>query len=185
MSTPATSVVRYSRFFSLRKARTVLDYGAGTLRNAMYLAGQGFTVYAADVPEQVKVLRSHPGAATLAGLLEVGDLVGSRLGADLVLCTYVFNIILTRAQRKLYLDNIVANLRPGGYLLIEVNSRREEIGCGSAFQHYHCCDDKARSYTHDEFDRLLLPYNFQRICHYYSTHALAAIYQLRSEKAVT
>lgn len=180
MSQPATGVVRYARFFNSRQAWNVLDYGAGTLRNALYLAGQGFRVYAADLPEQVKVLRAHPGADRLAGLLEVGELTRSSLGVDLVLCTYVFNIIIAKSQRKLYLDNIVANLRPGGYLLIELNSRREEMDCGSTLHHYHCCDDRARSYTHDELDRLLFPYRFQRICHYYSTHALAAVYRFEN-----
>lgn len=177
MSIPATSVVRYSRFFSLSHADTVLDYGAGTLRNALYLAEQGFKVYAADVPEQVKVLRSHPCAGALAGLLEVGELMRSRLGVDLVLSTYVFNIIVTRAQRRRYLDNVVANLRPGGYLLLEVSCRVEEIECGSALHHYLICDHNTKSYTHQELDHLLSPYGFRRISHYYSTHALAALYR--------
>jgi len=185
MSIPATGVVRYSRFFSLRHVDTVLDYGAGTLRNALYLAGQGFKVYAADVPEQVKVLQAHPGAGALAGILEVGDLMRSRLGVDLVLSTYVFNIIVTRAQRGCYLDNAVANLRPGGYFLLEVNSRRDEFECGSTLHHYLGCDDKGKSYTHQELDRLLVPYGFRRICHYYSSHALAAVYRLAGSDVVT
>lgn len=70
--TKAASVAIYCRFFRLSHAQTVLDYGAGTLGNALYLLDQGFTVYAADLSEQVKVLRSHPALRRLAGLLEVG-----------------------------------------------------------------------------------------------------------------
>jgi len=184
MSKPAISVIRYSRFFSMRHVRTVLDYGAGTLRNALYLVEQGFEVYAADVPEQVKVLQAHPDVGTLAGLLEIGELTRNRLGVDLVLSTYVFNIIVTKEQRRRYLDNVVANLGRGGYLLMEVNCRLEELACGTAFHHYWDCDDKARSYTHEELDRLLSPYGFKRICHYYTTHALAAVYQLADSDVV-
>lgn len=180
MTRPATSVIRYARFFRLSRANKVLDYGAGTLRNALYLADRGFKVYAADVPEQARILRSRPGSERLAGILDVGELMTTRLNVDVVLCTYVFNIIVPKAQRKLYLDNVTANLRPGGFLLIEINSRLEEMGCDSPLQHYHCFDHKAKSYTHDELDRLLGQYRFQRICHYYSDHALAAVYQLAS-----
>lgn len=178
MTRAADSVIRYSGFFTSQGVQTVLDYGTGKLRNALYLAEQGMKVYAADIPEQVKVLRAHPDLQRLAGLFELGELKQSRLGVDLVLCTYVFNIIAPRSQRKRYLQNVVANLRPGGYLLMELNSRIQEIGCGSPLQHYHCCDDKARSYTHDDLDRLLAPHGFRRISHYYSTHALAAVYRL-------
>ena len=178
MTQAALSVLRYSRFFSSVGVAKVLDYGAGTLRNALYLAEQGVTVYAADLPQQVKALRGHPGVHRLAGVLTVGELKQSRLAVDLVLCTYVFNIIVRKSERERYLENAVANMRPGGYLLIEVNSRPDDVGCGSALHHYFSCDDKARSYTHLDIDRLLKPHNLERICHYYSTHALAAVYRL-------
>ncbi|ACH39939.1 tellurite resistance protein TehB-related SAM-dependent methyltransferase, putative [Citrifermentans bemidjiense Bem] len=179
---PATSIIRYTRFFRLIRANRVLDYGTGSLRNALYLTEQGFTVYAADVLEQVKVLKAHPKAKALERLLDVSELAQSDLCVDLVLSTYVFNIIETRAQRKQYLENVVANLREGGYFLIEVNSRPDDISCASPLHHYLSCDDKARSYTHDDLDRFLVPYKFEPICHYYSTHALAAVYRLTERK---
>lgn len=169
MTKAANSVSLYSRFFSLSHADTVLDYGTGTLRNALYLAEQGFTVYAADLPEQVKALRDHPGVQRLAGLLEVGELEQSRLGVNLVLSTYVFNIIRQKSERRRYLKILVANLRPGGYLLMEMCCRHDDAQFASA------C---AKNYTHHQLDLLLAPYGFKRICHYYSNHALAAIYRL-------
>lgn len=185
MTKAANSVERYSRFFSWSHADTVLDYGTGTLRNALYLVDHGFTVYAADVHDQVKVLRDHPAIHRLAGLLEVGELKQSRLGVDVVLSTYVFNIIIQKAQRQHYLDNVVANLRPGGYLLMEVSCRREEMECSSICNHYFIRDDHAKTYTHQELDHLLAPYGFERICHYYSYHALAAVYRLAGESGIS
>lgn len=178
MTIPANSVARYSRFFSSNQINTVLDYGTGTLRNALYLVQQGFTVYAADLPEQVKALRSHPAVKQLAGLLKVGELKQSRLGVDLVVSTYVFNIIVRKSQRQRYLDNVVANLRAGGYLLMEVSCRRADAVYDLTFEQYFHCDDGSKTYTHHELDRLLAPYGFERICHYYSSHAVAVLYQL-------
>lgn len=175
MTRAATSVIRYAHYFRLAAVHRVLDYGAGLLRNALYLTEQEFQVYAADVPEQVKVLSSHPEAGRLAGLLPVCELPQAKLGVDLVLSTYVFNIIATRARRQQYLDNVVINLRRGGVFLIEVNSRPEDL----VLHHYFSCDDSAKSYSHEELDRMLIPYGFERICHYYSNHAVAAVYRLR------
>lgn len=177
MIRPASSVIRYAGFFRLAKVQRVLDYGTGLLRNALYLTQQGFEVYAADVPEQVKALAAHPQAARLAGLLTVGELAKAGLCVDLVLCTFVFNILATRTLKKQYLENVVANLRPGGLFLVEVNSRHDDMACGSVLQHYYSCDGNAKSYSHDELDRQLAPFGFQRICHYYSSHALAALYR--------
>lgn len=178
MTRAAVSVERYAGFFKSSGVNTVLDYGAGYLRNALYLADRGFTVYAADLPQQIKALRGRPEAGRLAGLLTSTELKRSRLAVDLVVCTYVFNIIARRCHKESYLDNVVANLRPGGFLLVEVTSRQQEAGCMSALHHYHCCDDRARSYSHLDIDVFLEPHNFRRICHYYSTHALAAVYRL-------
>jgi tellurite methyltransferase len=146
----------------------------------LYLADQGFSVYAADLPEQVKVLRSHPEIRRLAGLLDVRELERSHLGVDVVVSTYVFNIIMPKAKRHRYLENVTSNLRPGGYLLMEVGSRHEEPGCDSYFN----CDTGSITYTHEQLDRALAPYRLRRICHYYSSHALAALYQLTDEQSL-
>jgi tellurite methyltransferase len=178
MPTPASSVARYARFFGLSEVRTVLDYGAGTLRNALYLVEHGFTVYAADLPAQVKVLRRHPCVPRLAGLLEVRDLERSRLEVDLVLSNYVFNVIDRRSDRQRYLENVVSNLGRGGYLLMEVSCGLPEAEGETACDRYFNCDHRARVYTHYQLDSLLAPYGFGRICHNYSDHALACIYRL-------
>jgi tellurite methyltransferase len=177
MTKAAASITCYSGFFRKRKADTVLDYGAGTLRNALYLAQHGFKVYAADLPEQVAVQRVHPIAQRLAGLLEVGELEQSKLGVDLVLSTYVFNIIMENSEQRRYLDNVVANLRLGGYFLIEVRCRHQETTCSANCNHYFKCANCAKTFTHDELDSVITPYGFRRISHYYRHHAVAAVYQ--------
>jgi SAM-dependent methyltransferase len=177
MSQTAVSVRRYSRFFKKSGATKVLDYGTGTMRNALYLAEQGFKVYAADLPEQVAALVPCPAVQRLAGLLDTKQLCMSRLNVDLVISTYVFNIILKFEEQHQYVANAVRNLRPGGYLLIEVQCRREGSVCGVDCSHFFKCPTCAKTYTHTELDLLLQPFGLHRISHYYRRRALAAIYQ--------
>jgi len=177
MTQAAKSVTRYCNFFRYQGTATVLDYGAGKLRNAKYLAEHGFTVFVADLPEQAEMLRDSPEAEPLAGILDSDQLSASCLNVDLVLSTYVFNIISGSAEQTLYVKNILHNLKKGGYLLMEVRCRRLDP-CGAGCSHFFKCPECAKTYTHEEIDRFLLPYGFRRISHYYRKHALAAIYQL-------
>src|SRR3954469_13314849 len=93
MATTAASIRKYRRFFDMRNVKRVLDYGAGKLRNADFLAEHGFEVYAADVPEQVRRILESDRAKRLAGVLPVELLDRTHLNVDLVLSTYVLNII--------------------------------------------------------------------------------------------
>jgi SAM-dependent methyltransferase len=177
MSQTAVSVRRYSRFFRQQGATKVLDYGTGTMRNALYLAEEGFKVYAADLPEQVAALIPCPAVQRLAGLMDTKQLCMSRLNVDLVISTYVFNIIPEYEEQRCYVANAVQNLRPGGYLLMEVQCRREGSVCGDRCSHYFKCPSCAKTYTHTELDLLLQPFGLRRISHYYRRRAVAAIYQ--------
>jgi tellurite methyltransferase len=177
MPQTAVSVRRYAQFFRTRGATRVLDYGTGTMRNALYLATQGFTVYAADLPEQVETLSPCPAVQRLAGLLDTEQLCLSSLNVDLVVSTYVFNIIAEYEDQRHYVATAVRNLRPGGYLLMEVRCPREGSVCGDDCSHYFKCSSCAKTYTHSELDHVLQPFGLQRISHYYRRRAVAAIYQ--------
>lgn len=177
MALAAESIRRYSRFFRTSDVRTVLDYGAGNLRNAGFLASQGFTVYAADIPEQVARIARLAADIGLAGVLDAGELPLTGLGADLVVSTYVLNIIPEGSEKWRYLKNVELNIRPGGYLLIEVRCRREDGSCGSTCAHRMTCPGCVKTYSHGELDRLVTPFGFRRMSHYYRKHALAVIYR--------
>jgi tellurite methyltransferase len=177
MAATAVSVSRYKRFFQQKKLVSVLDYGAGTLRNSTYLAEAGFRVYAADIPAQVERIMEMSGRSRLAGVLACDQLESSRLEVDLVLSSYVFNIIPDGSEKSRYLKNIVLNLRPEGYLLIEVRCRIESDRCDSGCSHGHKCSSCVKTYSHQELDEMLTPYGFKRISHYYRKHAVAVLYQ--------
>ena len=178
MSPVALSVMRYTLFFKRKNALKVLDYGAGRLRNALYLSGEGFHVYAADTSEQVRRIRDLESVKRLDGLLENQQLSPGGLNADLVVSTYVFNIIPDDEEKLQYLRNASLNLRPQGYFLIEVQCKRESPRCGSgcsAHMKYPTC---AKACSLGELDEMVKPFGFKRLCHYYRRHALAVLYQL-------
>jgi SAM-dependent methyltransferase len=178
MNTAAESVRRYSRFFKTQHALDVLDYGTGTMRNAVYLARNGFSVYAADLPEQVEKLRNCPALQHIERLLDTDELPQSNLNVDVVLSTYVFNIIMNSAGRNIYLKNAVANLKPGGYLLMEVRCRKPHEQCDTNCKDFFTCAECSKTLTHEELDFLINPHGLRRISHYYRSHAVAAIYRM-------
>ncbi|MBJ6724022.1 class I SAM-dependent methyltransferase [Geomesophilobacter sediminis] len=180
MAVAASSVTRYCRFFHVKHIASVLDYGAGTLRNARFLAKEGFTVYAADIPGQVERILSMAGHERMAAILDVEQLERTRLAVDLVVSTYVFNIIPDPSEKSRYLRNVRLNLRPGGYLLIEVRCRIQSPDCGTRCTFAHKCSSCVKTYSHQELDDLVAAYGFRRFSHYYCRHAVAVLYQLQN-----
>jgi SAM-dependent methyltransferase len=172
----AESIRRYSTFFKKHQVTDVLDYGTGTMRNTHFLADQGFRVYAADLPEQVAKLKNHPASRRVERLLATDELQDTRLDVDLVLSTYVFNIIMKQKERDRYLRTAVSNLKPGGYLLMEVRCRKPRPECGAECRDYFSCEECSKTLSHQELDQLLNPHGLRRISHYYRSHALSAIY---------
>ncbi len=177
MARVAESIRRYGAFFRKRNVTHVLDYGTGTMRNTLFLAEQGFRVYAADLPEQVAKLRERASSRRVERLLATDELHETQLNVDLVLSTYVFNIIMNHEERDRYLRNAVANLKPGGYLLMEVRCKKPQPECGEQCGDFFSCAECAKTLSHQELDHLLNPHGLRRISHYYRSHALSAIYQ--------
>jgi cyclopropane fatty-acyl-phospholipid synthase-like methyltransferase len=181
MSSAAESVRRYSRFFKTQHAMDVLDYGTGSMRNALYLAQEGFSVYAADLPEQVEKLRDCPALLHIERLLGTDELSRSNLNVDVVLSTYVFNIIMDSTERHTYLENAAANLKPGGYLLMEVRCRKPHEQCSATCKDFFSHAECSKTFSHNELDTLMNPHGLRRISHYYRSHAVVAVYQKAQE----
>jgi len=180
MTSAAFSVVRFVKFFQRKQLHSVLDYGAGTLRNSGFLADSGFEVYAADQPAQVERIMAMAGHRKLAGILAVDELEQGQLKVDLVLSNYVLNIIPDGSEKNRYLKNIYLNLRPEGYLLVEVRCPEPHDICERGRGGYRGCPACPKTYTHTQLNDLLAPYGFKHICHYYRHHSVAVLYQVVS-----
>ncbi|HEY5995990.1 MAG TPA: class I SAM-dependent methyltransferase, partial [Candidatus Deferrimicrobiaceae bacterium] len=163
--------------FKNQKVSSVLDYGTGKMRNAVYLSGEGFRIYAVDLPEQLEKLKGSPSLASVERLLSTDDLAHSGLAVDLVLSTYVFNIISTPQGRADYLSNAVSALRQGGYLLMEVRCRRLGDACEENCPNRLVDGSCPKALSHEELDHFLEPYGLRRVSHYYRNHSIAAVYR--------
>lgn len=129
---PARSVVRWASHL-LKRPGVVLDYGAGNLRNAVYLANRGGTVWAVDLPWQLarttEKFSSRVGAVAHYGLVE--ELNESSMCFSGAVCTYVLNI-LSPLEQLMVLGLIQKRLIPGACLCVEV-SRQTTKKCRNSF----------------------------------------------------
>lgn len=161
MTTAAKGVRNYLHFFQQQKVASVLDYGAGRLRNTIYLTKHGFKVYAADLAPQVARIRTLPGAALAWGILDIEELQASSFQVDLVVSTYVLNILPNPWERNQLLWNCQAKLKPWGYFLIEV-----------------LMGDKLKNaLSKPELDAMVVPFGFQRLDCCYGRNSIAVLYR--------
>ncbi|MEW6076294.1 MAG: methyltransferase domain-containing protein [Thermodesulfobacteriota bacterium] len=99
------------RFHRLAESGLALDIGAGTGRNALFLAGRGFDVVAADIAEDGlrRVAGVHENVHPLCVDLDVYDIPEGRF-------QLIVNIMFL--SRRLF-PHIIHGLAPGGLLIFE------------------------------------------------------------------
>lgn len=109
---------------TLRKhnVTTVLDLTCGTGSQVFWLAERGFDVVGADISEKMLAIACEKAKQKNMPLrFELGDMRTSQVGQfDAVLT--IFNSIghLTKADLELTLQNIHANLNPGGLYIFDI-----------------------------------------------------------------
>ncbi len=113
VTAPANSLSKYLPLFERLKKKTVLDYGSGNLRNAIYLHRRGYRVYAVDLPDRIKT-KTLPKLS----FLFADELKNLSLDADIALCTFVLNLIDAHKRIEV-MDTIAVNMARGGYFLVE------------------------------------------------------------------
>lgn len=108
---PAEPSAIVSRFHHLAGRGLALDVGAGTGRNAMFLAGRGFEVVAADISEEGlrRVAGAHENVHPLCVDLDVYDIPEGRF-------SLIINIMFL--SRRLF-PHIIHGLVHGGLLIFE------------------------------------------------------------------
>lgn len=105
---------------------SVIDYGAGNLRNSRYLKNLGFKVLAVETPRHLKKISSMLVSSRIAAL-ESCLISNCRLNADLVLLNFVLNIIDDKREREEIIENVYLNLKPGGFFLVEVKEKNKNF----------------------------------------------------------
>ncbi len=105
---PSAIVRAFSRLIGPGRA---LDLAAGSGRNAVFLAGQGFVVDAVDISDAGLALFAgrHPGIRSVCADLDTYELPSQRY--DLIVNTLYLN-------RRLF-PQISEGLKPGGLLIFE------------------------------------------------------------------
>ena len=168
--TVAKSIRTFIPYFKKKKLKTALDYGAGKLRNSCYLAKEGLEVYVSDIREQVEKILQMPEAGEVHGIFAVDELRFQQLDVDLVLSTYVLNIIHDPLQREEFLENIRANLKQGGYFLVEVLCKDCNLNCDQ-------CKVPRNSFSKEELDQMICPRGFKKLAHCHGKHSVSVLYQ--------
>jgi hypothetical protein len=101
---------------SVKSHAHILDYGAGKLRNANFLVNRGFSVSIVETPLQLMQIRDK----NTSKFQHVYSTLDEMESHDIVLCSFVLNVIPFLEERKSVLDRIYNLMTKDGYLYIEV-----------------------------------------------------------------
>ncbi|HEX3032462.1 MAG TPA: class I SAM-dependent methyltransferase [Bacillota bacterium] len=164
----ARSICNHLYFFRGNDVSTVLDYGAGNLRNTIYLSRHGFKVTAVDVPEQITALKSNAAERGSWRLMDTEELTWTDKQFDLIISNFVITLLSAEERREM-LFQIREKLRPQGYLLVEVHSNEHRLSGSTR--------PKSKTYSTPEMDNLIMPLGFRRIHKSLGRSAVALLYQ--------
>jgi SAM-dependent methyltransferase len=109
----------------------VLDVGAGTGRNGLYLAQRGFTLHAIELtPKLADVMRSEAVRQHLSVQVTTADLFDALLADNqkysIIVISGVACDFRSNAELRRFFELAVARLTPGGLLLISVHVAARE-----------------------------------------------------------
>jgi len=133
---PSLEVVRLEKWYFKGKPGRLLEYGHGAGVNMIHFLSCGYTVEAIDVsPEAQKLvkrklaLRPEFSDRASFALLGSGD---SRLpyetaNFDYVNCISVLSLLGSRERAKALVDEFWRVLKPGGKIIIDVNSKNSDF----------------------------------------------------------
>jgi len=162
---PASILLNGTVLEILSTKRTILEIGAGCLRNALYLAGMGHRVTVLEVPEMQQRFPEQYRRFEDAGGRVLKNLTAARR-FELVLSTFVVETICNRHERISLLRKVNEHLRIGGTLILSARGPRDlltakntGVPCGDGYLTPN--HSFARSFTRSQMERLLRSTGFQ------------------------
>jgi SAM-dependent methyltransferase len=137
---PSAPAVYAAEVFHHRGAQNVLELGAGNGRDAVYFAGEGFTVHATDLStaglEQLRALALQRGVAQRVSTLrhDVRDPLPMADGSvDAVYAHMLLCMALSTEEIRALVDDVRRVLRPGGIFVYTVRHTGDaHYGAGTA-----------------------------------------------------
>jgi 2-polyprenyl-3-methyl-5-hydroxy-6-metoxy-1,4-benzoquinol methylase len=105
---------------------SLLDYGAGKLRNAFYLQKQGYHVSILETPLQLKRIHQQYNLSAFLHLYETKDDISETFQA--VVCSFVLNVVPSSSIRSNILTHIHSLLTPKGKVFVEVRKSKGILG---------------------------------------------------------
>lgn len=162
----ATSVKKYEKLIG--KDAEVLDYGAGKLRNSIYLKNKA-KIHIVETPTQIKRLTDKNGQEIFEGFYGVYDTENlPEQEFDIILCTFVLCVIADEQQRDELLKYINTHLKQDGYLIFETRGLKDILGAktkepyGKGFlMGSGNIKTFQRGYSEEELDQLFKEFNFK------------------------
>ncbi|MFE6623332.1 class I SAM-dependent DNA methyltransferase [Streptomyces sp. NPDC057740] len=129
-----------------------LEFGVGTGRIALPLAGRGVPVHGVDLSRaMVKRLRAKPGGDAIG--VTIGDFATTRVTGEFALAYLVFNTINNLTTQDAQVDcfrNAAIHLRPGGCFVVEVGvPELRRLPPGQSAVPFHISDTRWAFDTYD------------------------------------
>jgi len=124
-----SQVKKYAGVFKKRKYKKILDLGCGTGRHSIFLARQGFNVYALDVSKTgVEITKKKAESFNLDikfKVRDMKDLPYSNNYFDAVICIFVLGHGLLNDNKKA-VEEIYRVLKPNGMVVTEFMSIKDK-----------------------------------------------------------
>lgn len=108
-------------FNSKKENLSVLDYGCGRLRNSKYLIEKGFNVSIIDTEKQIKNQLCNIENLNIKNCYTCNN-INFKNKYDIILLSFVLNVIPEINDRNIILDNIYKLLKYNGIVYIEVRN---------------------------------------------------------------
>ncbi len=126
-------IIRYAKIFKKNKYKRILDLGCGTGRNTIYLAQQGFSVYALDASKTgVAITKKKAQKLGLTNIkYRVADMKKTHYPNnyfDAIMCIFVLSHGLLKDNENA-VKEIYRILKPNGMFITEVMSTKDKT-CG-------------------------------------------------------
>jgi tellurite methyltransferase len=164
---PVLRNLRVKRLLKSHKEGTVLELGAGCLRNALFLQKLGFKVSVVEVGEMESRFPSRYRKLRLSGG-KILKKIPRGTAFDIILATFVIETICDRQIRKCLVSQARKHLRPKGSFVLSVRgpadlvtARARGIRCSDGY--VTSGHTFARSFTRAQLHSFLRACGFGRI----------------------